>query len=63
MKDLVPPNCLVNLREIIPGLGTELSRLPLPHEATKKIPIKKRQPIYLHNVHLVCSPEFEKQFE
>ncbi len=30
IMNLVPQNCLVNMREIIPGLDTDIGRFPVP---------------------------------
>lgn len=33
MKTLVPPNCLVNIGDVVPGLDTESGHFPKPRES------------------------------
>ena len=69
LKELVPQNCLVSYNDVIPGLNTATGRFAKPRPdfqsplSTEPMTAKPRRPIYLHNVSLVCSPEFERQFE
>jgi len=69
MVNLVPQNCLVNFNDVVPGLQTSDSKLPIPRENFQKplapglIKTMPKKTIYLHNMRLVCSIEFEKQFE
>lgn len=68
LKNLVPLNCPVNVKDIIPGLNTELGRFPMPRldvaspYMTEPLSLKQKRTIYLHNISLVSNPEFEKQF-
>ena len=69
LKNLVPMNCCVNMKEIIPGLDTDIGRFPEPRPnfsspyVTTPLKLKSKQPIYLHNISLKCNSEFERQFE
>ena len=67
MKQLVPQNCIVGINEVVPGLNTDNSRLPKPREnytmpLSVNPPVKTmaKKTIFLHNLNLVCSVEFEK---
>ena len=67
MKQLVPQNCIVSINEVVPGLNTDNSKLPKPRESYNmpllvKPPVKAmaKKTIFLHNLSLVCSVEFEK---
>ena len=65
MNQLVPQNCIVNLNDVVPGLNTDDSKLPKPRESFNKPlevkPVKTmpKKTIYLHNLRLSCSNEFE----
>mmetsp|Transcript_38544 Transcript_38544/g.50521 ORF Transcript_38544/g.50521 Transcript_38544/m.50521 type:complete len:171 (-) Transcript_38544:3298-3810(-) len=69
IKTLVPQNCLVNKQDVIPGLETEFCRFPVPRPSfsapymTQAIKAKIKKPVYLHNLTLMSSAEFERQFE
>lgn len=68
LKNLVPLNCPVNVKDIVPGLNTELGRFPRPRPdiasvyTTEPLSLKKKQTIYLHNISLMSNPAFETQF-
>ena len=69
IRDLVPQNCLVSYDDVIPGLNTATGRFPKPRPdfrspfSTEVLTVKPRRPVFLHNLSLVCDPEFERQFE
>ena len=66
----MPQNCLCNVQgDVVPGLNTEFSKLPIPREnfsspyLTRAVEARVKKPIYLHNLTLHSSAEFERQFE
>ncbi len=69
IMNLVPQNCLVNMKEIIPGLDTDVGRFPIPRAnfnspmSTDYVKMKHKRPLYLHNIELKQSSAFETQFE
>ena len=56
LRDLVPMNCLVNIRNVIPGLDTADNKFPKPRVSLQaelsSIPLKilPKRPIYLTNI-------------
>lgn len=64
---MVPEDCLVGAQELIPGFSTPKFPVPAPGQpiqaADRPQPLANSTPIYLHNVDLIATPEFEIQFE
>ena len=64
LQKLLPPNCMVHSKSLIPGLASETMPIPQPRSKLEKPPVLiKPASVYIHNCEVQGSPHTEATLE